>query len=481
MRLKIANCKSTIEMVFSFILNFKQEIRLEETAPTTVLQTPIARLDISQFSPGMQAVIRLLATSGATEDELSDLVLETDGFNGLNKFNYYLQNFQESGLISQTICADGLPIATIVSLVPGCQFQFREAALDRSYILSRFAYCRSAKNQTVIESPLSKMQVILSDWRGGAIVSLLSQAQNCSQLNEKIPAISETAVQAFLGILLSAEMLEEVTESAAPAESEALAQWEFHDLLFHARSRIGRHSNPAGKSYRFKDKIASLPVVKVREFSKTIQLYKPELDRLKTTDRPFTWVLEERKSIRSYGQQPITDKQLGEFLYRSARIKNTFSNGTMECSNRPYPSGGACYELELYLAIACCENISPGFYHYCPQNHSIGLVNEINDGVEKLLKEAGNATGEPDFLPQILIVLAARFPRVSWAYESIAYALILKAVGALYQTMYLVATAMDLAPSAIGSGNADLFAKVAGTDYYAESSVGEFILGSKQN
>ncbi|NJM62269.1 MAG: SagB/ThcOx family dehydrogenase, partial [Oscillatoriales cyanobacterium RU_3_3] len=80
--------------------------------------------------------------------------------------------------------------------------------------------------------------------------------------------------------------------------------------------------------------------------------------------------------------------------------------------------------------------------------------------------------------PQILIILAARFPRVSWAYESIAYALILKAVGALYQTMYLVATAMDLAPSAIGCGNADLFAKVAGTDYYAESSVGEFILGS---
>ncbi|MCU0545433.1 MAG: SagB family peptide dehydrogenase [Oscillatoriaceae cyanobacterium Prado104] len=465
-------------MIPSFVLNFKQEIRLEETEFVNVLHTPIARLDISQFSPGMQAVIRILVAEGATEDELSDLVLETDGFNGLNNFNYYLHKFQEFGILSQTFCADGLPIATVVPLVPDCQFQFREAVPDRPYILSRFAYCRSDKNRTVLESPLSKVQVVLSDWRGGAIVSSLSQPQICSQSIAKIPAISEASVQAFLGVLLSAGMLDEMKENEPPAATEALAQWEFHDLLFHARSRIGRHSNPAGKTYRFKDKIASLPVVKMREFGETIELYKPDIDRLKNTDRPFTWVLEERKSLRRYGQQPITDKQLGEFLYRSARIKNTFSNGTMECSKRPYPSGGACYELELYIAIARCENIPPGLYHYCPQNHSLSLVSELNEDAEKLLKEAGNATGEPSFVPQILIILAARFPRVSWAYESVAYALILKDAGALYQTMYLVATAMDLAPSAIGSGNADLFAKIAGTDYYAESSVGEFILGS---
>ena len=31
----------------------------------------------------------------------------------------------------------------------------------------------------------------------------------------------------------------------------------------------------------------------------------------------------------------------------------------------------------------------------------------------------------------------------------------------------------------IGGGNSDLFAKAAGTDYYAETSVGEFLLGSR--
>jgi hypothetical protein len=45
--------------------------------------------------------------------------------------------------------------------------------------------------------------------------------------------------------------------------------------------------------------------------------------------------------------------------------------------------------------------------------------------------------------------------------------------------MYLVATAMGLAPCALGGGDSDLFAAVARTNYYAETSVGEFILGSK--
>jgi hypothetical protein len=42
----------------------------------------------------------------------------------------------------------------------------------------------------------------------------------------------------------------------------------------------------------------------------------------------------------------------------------------------------------------------------------------------------------------------------------------------------LVATAMGLAPCALGGGDADRFAAAVGSDYFAESSAGEFILGS---
>ena len=46
-------------------------------------------------------------------------------------------------------------------------------------------------------------------------------------------------------------------------------------------------------------------------------------------------------------------------------------------------------------------------------------------------------------------------------------------------TLYLVATAMGLAPCGVGGGDSDSFAWAAGTDYFAETSVGEFLLGSR--
>jgi hypothetical protein len=51
-------------------------------------------------------------------------------------------------------------------------------------------------------------------------------------------------------------------------------------------------------------------------------------------------------------------------------------------------------------------------------------------------------------------------------------------VGVLYQTFYLVATAMNLAACGLGLGNADRFRRLASTNYFEESSVGEFMLGT---
>lgn len=79
--------------------------------------------------------------------------------------------------------------------------------------------------------------------------------------------------------------------------------------------------------------------------------------------------------------------------------------------------------------------------------------------------------------PQVLFVITARFGRVAWKYESMAYSLVLKDVGALYAVMYDTATAMGLSPCALGAGNIDYHALATYTDPLAEPSVGEFVLG----
>jgi SagB-type dehydrogenase family enzyme len=134
--------------------------------------------------------------------------------------------------------------------------------------------------------------------------------------------------------------------------------------------------------------------------------------------------------------------------------------------------------MELYLTIEQCQGLAAGFYWYNPLEHTLSLLHEPNHETRQLLFDANLAMGGPD-RPQVLITLAARFQRVSWKYQSLAYSLILKDVGVIYATMYLVATAMHLAPCALGAGDSDLFPRLSGTDYLAETSVGEFMLGSR--
>jgi SagB-type dehydrogenase family enzyme len=96
--------------------------------------------------------------------------------------------------------------------------------------------------------------------------------------------------------------------------------------------------------------------------------------------------------------------------------------------------------------------------------------------LEAMLTGAEFAMGAPA-KPQILITMAARFGRVSWKYSSLAYALILKDVGVLLQTLYLMATDMGLGGCAIGSTNVDLFAKMTGIEFHVEGPVGQFAVG----
>ncbi|HTK06966.1 MAG TPA: SagB family peptide dehydrogenase, partial [Ktedonobacteraceae bacterium] len=268
-------------------------------------------------------------------------------------------------------------------------------------------------------------------------------------------------------------------EQLSEDEDETLMQWEFHDLLFHSRSRVGRHDNQLGGTYRFLESIPPQPAVKSAAWSTTIPLPRPDIDKLCKKDPPLAAVMEARTSIRDYGKGTITMAQLSEFLYRVARVKEIYSyEETGEFTRRPYPGSGASYEMELYLTIDQCEGLAPGFYWYDPLNHALALIREPDKDTGRMLFDAYQSMGSPA-VPQVLITLAARFQRVSWKYQSIAYALILKNVGVIYATMYLVATALNLAPCALGSGDSDLFARLAGTDYLKETSVGEFALGHK--
>jgi len=375
----------------------------------------------------------------------------------------------------------GYHLATVVPALPTYQYEPVPLQPGQPYLLSRFACLHRQGNQLVLESPLAPVKILLYDYRATGLLHALTQPQPVEQLYHEFYYVAPATIATLLSLFLSCDMVTPVSQGQPSEDSDpALAGWAFHDLLFHSHSRLGRHANPYGGLPALAAKTESPPASKPAMSTEGIKLYRPDIEALKTTDRPFTRILEERRSIRRYGDRPVNLQQVGEFLYRAARVRvmKTALTASYEYSHRPYPSGGACYPLELYLAINCCEGLLPDLYHYQPEPHQLYRLNVDPRQTQALLNQARQMAAQEDEL-QILIILAARFGRVSQKYGSIAYALILKDAGVLLQNMYLVATAMNLAPCALGGGDSDLFSASAGTHYYAETSVGEFLLGSR--
>lgn len=454
--------------MYSFLtLAFPPDITIIDQDNQLILQSPNRSLTLQLHQPGWRTALEQLKNSGITVSKLRELILATEGASELVKFNLYLQKLINLGWLTQAV----LPLAKAITMIDSFQFQDQIIPTQALFTLSRFAYLHQVGGEMLLESPLSPAKIILLDWRATALISQLSQPQNCTTLSLAIPGITETLAQEFLSLLLTTQML--ITEPEKPS----LVFWEFHDLLFHSRSRLGKHNHPMGATYRFQDKLEPLPALKPSGVEQKINLFTPNLDSLLNTDISLSQALESRESLRKYGETPITVEKLGEFLYRTARVKEIIYTELGELSRRIYPGGGKIYELEIYPVINTCQNLESGLYHYNPGDHELAKITTGNDQIKALLTSAWLASGQQD-KPQILLIITARFGRIYWKYQGFVYALILKHVGVLYQNFYLVATAMNLAPCALGVGNGELFAQVTGIDYYQESSVGEFMLGS---
>ncbi len=428
------------------------------------------------------AALERLRGAGGSEDELVTLVEHAEGVDALADLYHCLGLLGRRSLLRVEVRLDGRALLTLVPTSRGLRPGGCPLVPDRRYTLSRFAAMRSDGGQAVLESPIARARAIVHDARVASLLYALAGPRDLSGVADAVPALPVNAISRSMGVLLDAGMLVEATDGEA---DEALEVWEFHDLLFHERSR-SRAGAVGGGTFRFAGLRPPTPPRRPSFPGPRVELTRPDPEEIIRRDPPFSRVQDERRSIREYGATPVDVRQLGEFLYRAGRVTRQARSEVatpaglvpMDFAWRPFPGGGALYELELYPIVRRCGGLEPGLYHYDPFEHALEFVSAAGSAAG-LLEEAGRAAGiAPDRI-QVLIVVAARFGRVFWKYSGIGYATILKDVGSLYQTMYLVATAMGLAPCAVGAGNPEEFASASGNPPLVEGSVGEFLLGSR--
>jgi SagB-type dehydrogenase family enzyme len=348
--------------------------------------------------------------------------------------------------------------------------------------LSRFAYLRRRGRDMVLESPIAGALFRIANPKIAAALAVLSQPQKISRYRKErdFPGLE------LLGLLLDCQILFRLEAGDADGTRRTeggrhLVLWDFHDLLFHARSTEGRQANPLGGLYGYASAMPPLPAVRPPWPGKAIDLSS------KTAPQPsqFAQLLYARHSTRDFDDtHPVTLAELATLLQSAARVREKWTDRSdlgdqgpdISYAARPYPSGGAAYPLEIYLAVNQCDGLARGFYHYDADRHALTAIDVRPQDLDAQLATAAFAIGSDTPL-QIVLLIAARFGRVSWKYSSVAYSLILKDVGVLMQTLYLAATDLSLGCCAVGTNNIELFARMTGQDFTVEGPVGQFVLG----
>jgi SagB-type dehydrogenase family enzyme len=430
------------------------------------------------IDPTLTGVLRRLAGAPVTAEELS-ADHRRGGGAGPADVTALLAELRAGGWLVVTVTGEDGPLYTVV---PDRRPPAPAPDGDPSgLVLSRFALLHRDGGEFVLESPRSWCQLRIHDPRVVALLGGLLPRPEAGPGGAGGP-VTEPAPTGLAHRLRTdlwwAGLAAPAPEAAAEDEELRLSQWSPHELWMHDRSRIGRRG-PAdyGATWWARGRFDPPPAARP-QLGPVVDLPRPDLAVLRASDPPVTAVLEDRRSIRRYDDRaPLRLAQLAEFLYRCAADRRHATWLGFEYLSRPYPAGGAAYELEIFPVVRRVADLAAGMYHYQSRRHQLELVCPLGGPARRLLRGAAWAMGGDQ--PQVLLVIAARFGRVMFKYEQMAYALVLKHVGVLYQMMYTVATAMGLAPCGLGVGDSHAFAEATGLDSLEESSVGEFALGSR--
>jgi SagB-type dehydrogenase family enzyme len=171
----------------------------------------------------------------------------------------------------------------------------------------------------------------------------------------------------------------------------------------------------------------------------------PDWDRL----GPLSESLLERRSVRSYSPETITEEDLSLLLASACGISDPV-NGL-----RTAPSGGATYPLDLYVVS------ETGVEEYVPEDHSLVVIKE-GDTRSSLAHHSYRQS----FIARapVTFVICADYPRITSRYRDrgIRYAIL--EAGHIAQNIHLACVSLGYGSVAVGAYDDDDVANALGIE-----------------
>lgn len=370
-------------------------------------------------------------------------------------------------------------LLSVLPATPKPTFDVPPTAPSTSVRLSRFATLRRCAGELVVESPLAAFRVAVHQPLAAQIVALLAQSIPVADVASHT-GTDERVAGTVVGYLMAAGVVRAVQPDGGCVEDAdpSLALWSPQDLTFHQRSR-SRNGGQAVDLPTGGDPGDQVPVTKPAPDGPRWPLAQPQAGASPTGLAQLDGLLDADHECPHLTGRAVPAADLGRLLYASARIRGPgparLPHGmTHLTTQRPYVNIACLYELEIYVSIGRCTDLPAGVYHYDPVEHALTLVNDSAAERDELLDMAKVAAGSV-VRPPVLLSVTARMERTT-VLSGAAYATTLMHVGALQQTVALVAGAIGLQAHPVPVDANGVVQRVLRLPWPAEVGVGECVL-----
>ena len=168
-----------------------------------------------------------------------------------------------------------------------------------------------------------------------------------------------------------------------------------------------------------------------------IRLPEPRYD----SDVSIEQSLLQRRSIRSYTDEPLTLQEVSQLLWAAQGI-------TDPRGFRTAPSAGALYPLEVYVVCGHVQDLTSGIYRYGPDEHRLVRIIDGDKRTELARAALGQSCVEEG---AVAFVFTAVYERTTAKYGDRGIRYVHIELGHATQNLCLQATALELGVVTIGA------------------------------
>jgi len=188
-----------------------------------------------------------------------------------------------------------------------------------------------------------------------------------------------------------------------------------------------------------------------------VELPRPEAVSVPAAD--LRAVIEGRRTVRAYAEQPLTLDELSWLLWTTQGVQRvTPRPATM----RTVPSAGARHAFETLALINRAEGLAPGLYRFVAGEHKL-VEADLTPGIGERIAQA---TWDPIIVTgsAVTFIWVAVAARMYWRYGERGYRYLLLDAGHVCQNLYLAAEAIGCGACAIGAFYEDPLDAALGID-----------------